>query len=86
MRAEGSPYRPANGTEAAAFDKSWCEHCLYDAEFRRGEGCGCELLALASAYGGPPHWQYRLGEPVCTAFVEDRAHPLRCPLTMEMGL
>ena len=89
--AEGRPYMPSNGTEGEVFQEGWCVHCARDAEFRKEFGetgeahCnGCEILAASLRGEQPKEWYYRKGQPICAAYTEDPACPLRCPLTKEM--
>lgn len=75
---------PANGTEGAEWEVSWCAHCAHDAAFREDmDKEGCPILAEA-IWGNRPEWQWRNGEPICTRFMQDPANPLRYPFTLEM--
>lgn len=82
------PYRPANATEGAAFERHWCRHCVndrqHDATDELGDYTGgCEILAYAS--GAQPNcWVMRDGMPWCTEFVEDRSNPAPCLFTKEL--
>ncbi|EYR81816.1 hypothetical protein [Shinella sp. DD12] len=84
--ADGSPFRPANGTEGCIFESRYCEHCSRDAAFRQDmeNNDGCEILAAAHAGEQPTQWVYRGGMGHCTNFSDDPANPIRCLTTMEM--
>lgn len=67
-----TPWRPADGLEAAAFARGWCRRCG-----RSGmAGRSCPLMGLAAAHrpGDPPYPKAFVlgcdGRPSCTEFVE----------------
>lgn len=91
MTPTSSQYYPANGTEGAQFERSWCQHCLnekvedWEDEFGNDmPGC-CPILARAAVYP-VDEWTYREGIPWCTAYQEDPTNPARCLLTKEMEI
>lgn len=93
VTAEGRPYMPSNGTEGEIFQEGWCAHCARDSEFRRQfmetgnpQVDGCEILAASLRGEQPKEWFYRNGDPICTAYTEDPACPVRCPYTKEMDV
>lgn len=69
-------YRPSNGTEGAFFEASFCEHCKRDAEYRRTDRNGCDILCAMLCFGVdeseyPKEIIYGDdGHPTCTAFDE----------------
>lgn len=88
---EGGLWRPANGTEGADFEASWCRHCLnskpnvWENEFGNQVVSGCEIVD--AAFWGHVlalEWIIRDGAPHCTAFREDPANPARCLKTKEI--
>ncbi len=89
--AEGRPYMPSNGTEGGIFQDGTSAHCARDAEFRRQweetgnpQVDGCEILAASLRGEQPKEWFFRKGEPICSAYTEDPACPVRCPNTMDL--
>lgn len=86
-----APYYPANETEGAQFERSWCDHCLrrrqadWEDEFGHEIQGECIILSAASVYA-VDEWVYRDGVPWCTAFEEDPENPARCLFTKEMKL
>lgn len=89
---EGQPYRPTSGTEGAAFQERWCDHCARDAAFRADPdfGTGCQIVADTFAYDitdpkYPKEWVFDAeGRPKCTAFTTDPACPVRCDKTIDL--
>ena len=84
-RADGQPYRPANGTEGSDFENRWCMRCAND-DYEGG--VYCPILDVALNGGQPTEWIYENLRPKCAAFMPfDGMKPLpepRCPNTMEM--
>lgn len=83
-------YYPANETEGAQFERSWCAHCIHERgerdwedEFGNDVEGSCNILSRASVYP-VDEWVYRDGKPACLAFQEDSANPARCLFTKEM--
>lgn len=80
---------PANGTEGADFERSWCRHCLNDKwpdwedEFGNDVPGRCPILDMAT-FSIPPEWTLVDGKPACSAYDEDLLNPPRCPRTKEM--
>lgn len=89
---ENKPYRPATGTEGAAFQDYWCGWCARDAAFRDDPdfGEGCQIVADTFVYDiddpkYPKEWVYDAdGRPKCTAFTTDPKRPVRCDKTRDM--
>jgi hypothetical protein len=67
-------YRPSNGTEGDMFQALWCEQCKRDADFKDGEGEGCQIIAMTMCVDVddpeyPKEWTHDSeGQPCCTAF------------------
>jgi hypothetical protein len=82
-------YHPANTTEGAQFERSWCRHCLNDKwpdwedEFGNDVPGHCPILDIAQ-YASPPELVVRDGVPTCLAYEEDPTNPARCLTTLEM--
>jgi hypothetical protein len=82
-------YYPANATEGAQFERSWCEHCIHEKgedwedEFGNDVPGECDILTNARTYPVDA-WVYRDGKPACLLFKEDPSNPARCLATMEM--
>jgi hypothetical protein len=82
-------YYPANATEGAQFERSWCRHCIEDKqpdwedEFGNDVEGVCPILTRAAVYP-VDEWVYRDGQPACLAFKQDATNPARCPFTKEM--
>lgn len=73
--ADGTPYRPSNGTEGSGFTEGLCANCKADRAFRENpdQADGCPLLANSLAFnvnepGYPKEWIWKDGEPTRTAF------------------
>ncbi|NZD50509.1 hypothetical protein [Rhizobium leguminosarum] len=82
-------YYPANATEGAHFERSWCVHCIHEKgedwedEFGNEITGECDILSRAAVYP-VEQWVYRNGKPACLAFKEDPSNPARCLFTKEM--
>lgn len=82
-------YYPANATEGAQFERSWCAHCIHEKqpswedEFGNDVPGGCPILDMAQ-FAAPPEWVVEKGQPTCLSFKENPANPARCPFTKEM--
>ena len=88
----GGLWRPANSTEGADFERSWCRHCRSDEgekwedEFGNVIECWCPILSFAQGGGKPDEWVRREGMPWCLSFAQDPEKPARCLFTKEMDL
>lgn len=66
-RPDGTPYRPSNGQEGDIFMSGHCQKCVRD------ENQDCPIIANSMAFevgdeNYPREWQWRDGQPTCTAF------------------
>ncbi len=91
-------YRPSNGTEGDFFMDAWCRHCARDKAMSEGmdlDDCDdndfCRILNDTQRYGVdhpkyPIEWQYKDGQPICTAFIQagEPVPPPRCQHTLEL--
>ena len=73
--ADGTPYRPSNGTEGELFMSECCYRCKRDQAYQEsgGEAEGCPIIAASMAYKPsdpqyPKEWVWQGGEAICTAF------------------
>ena len=73
LKAEaGQKWRPSNGTEGEIFAWVWCDKCEKDKDD------ACKIRTAVAAFvveheKYPSEWQYgKNGQPICTAFVEDK--------------
>ncbi len=89
----GGLWRPANSTEGADFERSWCRHCInskpnvWEDEFGNEVVSGCDIVDVAFlGHVLALEWVRRDGMPWCTAFVQDPSKPARCLFTKEMDL
>lgn len=84
-------YYPANATEGAQFERSWCAHCIHERgedwedEFGNEIEGRCDILARAAVYP-VDEWTIRHGMPWCKSFRQDPERPARCLFTKEMEL
>lgn len=75
--ADGTSYRPSNGTAGEGFIESFCGRCKADQAFQKtgGEAPGCPIVADTFCYEVtdpkyPKAWVWKDGQPVCTEFVD----------------
>lgn len=65
-------FQPCNGTHGDCFRSAWCDQCVKHPHDMDAKG-QCFILLSTMAWNiddpeYPEEWQYKDGEPVCTAF------------------
>lgn len=79
--ADGTLYRPSNGTEGCGFYEDWCTHCQHDKPMSEGKdfqicdaGDVCQIIADTLFYDVddpkyPSEWTWQNGCPTCSKFL-----------------